>query len=330
MLHESKRAGRLSSPARRHFMAIAIVAARRLSAVSIAASVVSGTDIRTAAADRGHGHGHGQRHDHGSWRGHGQPHGRGQGYAGVRCFGRGTLILTTGGEVPIDALPIGMPVVTMNGALPVKWIGRKTMRRSSSEAWHPGVVPVRVSRFAIDDRTPRRDLYVSQEHALFIDGALIPVKHLVNGRSIALDDSAAGSETIDYSHIEFDTHQVIFAEGRRPSRFCTAAEPSPGTIYAIIRSSMASIGSCRQLHRRIPMSASFPSCAGSPAWRRRDSSMSATPFRSPMIAWRRGRCRWPPESSGEHIVSGRRRPASVAGFDRTLAVVCAGAGATVT
>ena len=40
--------------------------------------------------------------------------------------------------------------------------------------WHPSVLPVKVSRFAIDDQTPQRDLCLSQEHCLFIDGVLIP------------------------------------------------------------------------------------------------------------------------------------------------------------
>jgi hypothetical protein len=80
-------------------------------------------------------------------------------------------------------------------------------------------VPIRVSRFAIDDRTPQRDLYLSQEHGLLIDGVLIPVKHLVNGRSIAFDDDAEMSETIEYFSVELDTHEVIFAEGTAAESF---------------------------------------------------------------------------------------------------------------
>jgi hypothetical protein len=202
-----------SSPARRHFMAIAAAGVRRLSAVSIAASALSAIDARTAAAHRHHGHWHDQ------W--HGRTPGRdpGQGGGGIRCFGPGTLVQTVDGEMPIDALSVGMPVVTASGAMPIKWVGRKTIKRDGAQAWHPDVVPVRVSRFAIDDRMPRRDLYLSQEHALFIDGALIPVRHLVNGRSIAFDDSVFRSESIDYYHIELDSHQVIFAEGAPAETF---------------------------------------------------------------------------------------------------------------
>jgi hypothetical protein len=221
MSHKHKSAVQPSSPARRHFMAIAVATARRLSVLSVTTSMLSGIDIRPAAADRNRGHGHQQ--GHGSWHGHerahGHGHGHGQGYAGVRCFGQGTLVLTNDGEVPIDALTVGVPVITLNGAFPIKWIGRKTLKRNGSETWHPAAVPVRVSRFAIDDHTPRRDLYLSEEHALFIDGALIPVKHLVNGRSIVFDNSSHLSETLVYYHVELDTHQVMFAEGAPTETF---------------------------------------------------------------------------------------------------------------
>src|SRR5579872_6206034 len=72
---------------------------------------------------------------------------------------------------------------------------------------------------ALDDQTPRRDLYLSQEHSLFIDGFLIPVRHLVNERSINVDHCAKTSETIEYFCVELDTHQVIFAEGTAVETF---------------------------------------------------------------------------------------------------------------
>jgi hypothetical protein len=144
---------------------------------------------------------------------------RGAPHRGPNCFARGTLILTARGEVPIENLANGALVMTTNGALPVKWVGRQTIRRNAPASWHPSVVPIRVSRFAIDDQTPQRDLHLSQEHCLLIDGVLIPVKHLVNGRSIAFDDDAKMSETIEYFCVELDTHEVIFAEGTAAETF---------------------------------------------------------------------------------------------------------------
>lgn len=188
-----------TSPARRHFMGIVAAGAGRLSAIAIASSLLAASQTKNAKAL-----GIFPSDDPNT-----SPH----------CFGRGTLILTDHGEVPVEELAIGDRVMTANGVLPVKWVGRQTMRRNASASWHPSVVPVRVSRFAIDDRTPCRDLYLSQEHCLFIDGVLIPVKYLVNGHSIAFDDEAKMSETIAYFGVELATHEIIFAEGTAAETF---------------------------------------------------------------------------------------------------------------
>jgi hypothetical protein len=127
------------------------------------------------------------------------------------CFLKGTRILTPRGEVPVEELAIGALVNTLNGPLPVKWIGRQTFRKAAS-SWHPSVAPIQVARFALDDQYPRRDLYLSPQHCLLVDGVLIAVEHLTNGRSVAparMDDS----EVIEYFHIELETHEVVFAEG---------------------------------------------------------------------------------------------------------------------
>jgi len=127
------------------------------------------------------------------------------------CFLRGTRIQIPDGEIPVEDLTIGALVETLSGPLPVKWIGRQRFKKDSP-SWHWSVGPIRVARFALSDQYPRRGLYLSPNHSLFIDGFLIPVEWLVNGRSIALaamDDR----EVIDYFHIELETHEVIFAEG---------------------------------------------------------------------------------------------------------------------
>jgi hypothetical protein len=40
--------------------------------------------------------------------------------------------------VPVESLANGALVMTTNGALPVKWVGRQTFRRNASASWHPG------------------------------------------------------------------------------------------------------------------------------------------------------------------------------------------------
>lgn len=137
----------------------------------------------------------------------------GQGKGGrPMCLLRGTAILTPTGEVCIEDLRIGDIVRTVHGeARPVKWIGRHLYRRSGRR-WNEDILPIRISRYAIDGHSPHRELYLSPGHALFIDGVLMRATDLVNGTSIAptrMDDR----DSIEYFQIMLDTHDVIFAEG---------------------------------------------------------------------------------------------------------------------
>jgi glucose/arabinose dehydrogenase len=126
----------------------------------------------------------------------------------VPCFCRGTLILTDRGEVPVEELAIGDRVKTLSGNYkPIVWIGfgRVLVTRANRLAR-----PIVVRRGALADDLPRRDLYLTHGHALYLEGALIPVEHLVNHRSIAWDDTA---RIVEYYHIEFEDHDLLFAEG---------------------------------------------------------------------------------------------------------------------
>lgn len=198
MVEKSKEHLPPASPARRHFMGIMAGGAGKVSAIALASSILVSQTKNAEALGRF------------PW-----------GAPGTKpnCFGRGTLILTPQGEVPVEDLSIGDLVVTANGELPVKWIGRKAFKKNAEVSWHSSVLPVRVSAFAIDDQTPRRDLYLSQEHSLLIDGVLMPVKYLVNGHSITVDHEAGRSEAIEYFSVELDTHQMIFAEGMATETF---------------------------------------------------------------------------------------------------------------
>jgi hypothetical protein len=128
------------------------------------------------------------------------------------CFLSGTRIKSTKGEVSIEELRIGDSVLTASGeARPIKFIGRRKISRELSKPW-TGEGPVKISRFAIDGKAPRSDLYVSPAHAIYIDGILIPVSNLVNGVTIVAD-AKPEALSLTYFHIELDTHEAILAEG---------------------------------------------------------------------------------------------------------------------
>jgi hypothetical protein len=70
--------------------------------------------------------------------------------------------------------------------------------------------PVRVCRDAIAPAVPARDLLVTGDHALFVDGRLIPARLLVNGASIRAERAMF---EFTYYHLELDCHDLLLAEG---------------------------------------------------------------------------------------------------------------------
>jgi len=134
----------------------------------------------------------------------------------VPCYCRGTRISTADGEMAVETLGIGDRIVTADGEiLPIKWTGRRRYRDWLAVG-NPDVQPICFKAGSIADHIPARDLYVSPEHAMFLDGILIPALHLVNGVSIL---KVEGMEEIEYFHLEFDRHAVIFAEGAAAESF---------------------------------------------------------------------------------------------------------------
>ncbi|WP_267353427.1 MULTISPECIES: Hint domain-containing protein [unclassified Methylobacterium] len=132
------------------------------------------------------------------------------------CYCTGTRILTDHGEVAVENLAIGDRVVTAAGALhPIRWIGTRSYIGRFANT-NPAILPVCVKAGALADGIPSRDLWVSPDHALSLDGVLIPAEHLVNGSTIVKADTV---ESVTYWHIELDSHDVLLAEGAPAESF---------------------------------------------------------------------------------------------------------------
>lgn len=128
------------------------------------------------------------------------------------CFRSGTRIMTARGPVAVEALTIGDLVLTAgpggDGIRPVRWIGRRLVdcvrHPEPSTVW-----PVRIQAGAFAPGVPVHDLWLSPDHAVYVDGVLIPVKHLVDGVVVTQEST----DSVQYFHIELPQHDVLLAEG---------------------------------------------------------------------------------------------------------------------
>lgn len=142
----------------------------------------------------------------------------------IPCFVAGTAIRTPNGEVAVETLLPGDLVMTQDdGPQPLRWIGRRTVAAEGSFA------PVHIRAGTFGDH---RDLMVSPLHRILIRDSLsellfgesevlIAAKDLINDRSIRYK---SGGE-VEYVHLLFDRHQVIFSEGLATESFL----PGPQT-----------------------------------------------------------------------------------------------------
>jgi len=131
------------------------------------------------------------------------------------CFAAGTRIATEDGDVPVEALRVGDRVRCLfGGTAPIAWLGQRRIdcrRHPTPEA----VWPVRVLAGAFAPSVPGRDLLLSPDHAVYADGVLIPVKYLINDRTVLREPV----ESVTYHHVELPRHDILFAEGLAAESF---------------------------------------------------------------------------------------------------------------
>lgn len=130
----------------------------------------------------------------------------------VPCFVGGTLIATRRGSVPVEDLEVGDEVITMDhGFQKIRWIGSTSVPATGRLA------PVVIRRGAMGND---RDLRVSPQHRMLVRGwhvelmfgrseALVPAKALINDETVFQLEGG----NVDYFHILFDQHELVYAEG---------------------------------------------------------------------------------------------------------------------
>jgi len=124
-----------------------------------------------------------------------------------------TRILTPDGEKRVEDIVPGDRVITLVGEARVpqhvKWIGERRIDIAAHR--RPELVaPVMIRRGAFGEGLPRRDLLLSPDHCVFVEGKLIPAKLLINGMTII---QRRDVRSVHYVHVELDRHAVLLAEG---------------------------------------------------------------------------------------------------------------------
>ena len=109
----------------------------------------------------------------------------------VWCLLSGTEVMTSRGSIKVEDLVQGDLVLSEDGSFsPLRWVGVQTLSPifSGKASW-----PVKISKDALGENTPDKDLYVSQDHAIFLHGLLICAEALINGTSITLEEPRESS-----------------------------------------------------------------------------------------------------------------------------------------
>ena len=132
------------------------------------------------------------------------------------CFMAGTMVRTPDGEIAVEALERGDLVLTSDGqARPVIWLGLQTISTVFADPIR--VWPIRIKAGALAENVPSRDLLLSPDHAVLVDGALIQAGALVNGTSIVRETTVP--QVFIYYHVELDDHSLVLAENTPAETF---------------------------------------------------------------------------------------------------------------
>lgn len=137
------------------------------------------------------------------------------------CFADGTWLATPQGEKTIEQLRVGDLIVTSdNGAQPITWLFAKTWTPAEIAA-APNLAAVLICKGALGVGLPSRDLRLSQQHRVLVQGpvaqrmfgadqVLIPAKALLSlpGVMLELPDC-----NVTYYHVMLERHEILFASG---------------------------------------------------------------------------------------------------------------------
>ena len=132
------------------------------------------------------------------------------------CFLPGTMLATDQRDKAVEQFQVGDLIKTYDWKTnssyykPVVWVGKQRAEIDRNLPDDRAGYHVRILANAFSTGLPYKDMLVTAEHCLFFNGGFVPVRMLINGRSIFYDKSFSAYE---YYHIETQEHSVIVADG---------------------------------------------------------------------------------------------------------------------
>ncbi len=150
----------------------------------------------------------------------------------VTCFTAGSLVDTEHGPRRIEDLQLGDRVRTLDhGLQTLRWVGRRLVS-AAEQRRNPALCPVEIKQGALGPQTPVRRTRVSPQHRLLVANAMTNAL-FDQPRMLCSAISLVGqggirqvppAGPVEYIHLLFDQHEVIFADGQPSESFFPSQE----------------------------------------------------------------------------------------------------------
>ncbi len=149
------------------------------------------------------------------------------------CIANGAWIDTPAGPVLIEDLRVGDVVLTKdNGPQPLRWIHSRQLRVRDLAA-RSTIAPIHIACGALGENIPHTALRVSPQHQMLIHcgyaslvldtpDCLVKAKDLASHNDRVSHDFSGAQ--VEYFHLMFDAHQIIFANGAPTESFFPGTE----------------------------------------------------------------------------------------------------------
>ncbi len=148
------------------------------------------------------------------------------------CFARGTLITTDRGDLPVEALKPGDRILTQDNGFQELVLALSRVVGPEELPKNKKLYPIRIKAGAMGSGLPKRDLVVSRQHRMVVKSniaermfgsatVLVAAIRLTELHGIHVYRAV---KWIEYFHLVFERHEIIFAEGAPTESFLLCSE----------------------------------------------------------------------------------------------------------